>query len=204
MNNTEKRTRKPVSSPDAAPGRGRAGLLAVAFLLAASATLSINPGWSQVDSLTFQPDEAMFACHDSLVVSVMIPATITDLRGFTLVFEFDSAVLTPMSVRAGSLLENVACPHFFQWLNFNAVGDSIAVDGAGLGCSMQGPGEIVHLVFQGYIEGIGYLRCRPGRGILRDALNQSIPFECGEGTYDYHCAIPVARQPWWAIKVLYR
>ena len=152
--------------------------------------------------LGFDPLHGVIFDDDTLLVEVTIDETITDLRGFTFVFEFDPNTVTVTSVEAGSLLINADCPHFFDWLNDDAVGDSISVDGAGLGCSIDGPGDIVRMRFAGAGIGVSPLRCRTGE--MRDSLNQDIPYTCPDGSITFWIVVPVQETSWVAIKDHYR
>jgi len=154
--------------------------------------------------LTFTPDGGSFDCGEVIEISVMIDASVVDLRGFTLTLEFDPTVITPLEVTAGSLLSGASCPHFFQWVNATAVGDSITADGAGLGCSVAGPGEIVRVVFEGVEEGNSHLRCRSDVVHLRNGDNEEIPHECAEVTIQYLCPIASERSTWGWIKQIYK
>ncbi len=148
----------------------------------------------------FTPPSAVFC--DSLLVDVTVDATVTDLRGFTFVFEFDPAKIVPTSVRRGALLDGAPCSSFLQWINAGAIGDSIYVDGALLGCSVAGPGSILRLRFEGVAQGASPLGCR--RSTLRDALNQSIPHTCPDATCTYHCPIAIDEKAWTHLKRVYR
>lgn len=152
--------------------------------------------------ISFEPDSGNFDCYETWTVDVMIDASVTDLRGFSLVLEFDPTVITPYSVAAGGLVTGAACPNFFRWLNELSFVDTIEVDGANLGCSVAGPGSIITIVFHGYVEGTSYLRCNGG--LLRDGQNAPILFDCEEATVDYLCAVPSAGMSWSTMKTIYR
>jgi len=148
---------------------------------------------------------------DTLCVSVTIDAAATDVRGYSLVFEFDDGSVAFAGAFAGSLLTNAACPHFFQILAADA--DSVWIDAAGLGCSFAGPGEIAELCFTGIdcaVEGMP-LTCRvdpdtlgaPGR-VIRNGLNESIPYGVVDGTIVVDCAIAVESRSWGRTKAHYR
>jgi hypothetical protein len=179
-------------------GRGRwRGLYGVAVVAAAL----LWPTSGRTADLTFVPNPG-FVC-DTLVVEAQIDASVTDLRGFSFVFEFDPAVVTPVSVVAGGLETGAACGHFFQWINSATIGDSIWVDGATLGCSVAGPGSIVRMKFALVTHGaVSPLSCRSG--VMRDALNQSIPHTCHPGTLVTCPAIGVEPSPWTRVKRVYR
>ena len=151
--------------------------------------------------VTFDPNPG-FVC-DTLLVNVKIDASVTDLRGFTFVFEFNPAAVTPIAVVAGPLETGAACGNFFQWINSAAIGDSIYVDGATLGCSVAGPGSIIQMTFATVAHAAtSPLRCRSGA--MRNALNQPIPYTCHAGTLQTCPGIAVEPQPWTRVKRLFR
>jgi hypothetical protein len=151
--------------------------------------------------LGFTPNPG-FVC-DTLTVDVTIDAAVTDLRGFTFVFTFAPAAVRPIAVTAGALVEGASCPNFLQWINAAAIGDSIYVDGATLGCSIDGPGSIVQLTFvRTTYNATSPINCRSGS--LRDAMNQPIPYTCHAGFLRTCPAIGVTSLPWQQVKKLYR
>lgn len=170
-------------------------LPALAMLLPIGAA----PSWA--GDVTFDPDPG-FVC-DTLAVDVLVDASVTDLRGFTFVFDFDASVVTPIAVGAGALVTGAGCPNFVQWINALAIGDSISVDGATLGCSVDGPGSIIQLTFATVTHNAtSGLTCRSGS--LRNSLNQPIPFTCHAGLLRTCPGIGVEPQPWTRVKRLYR
>jgi hypothetical protein len=169
-------------------------LLAVTVPAASSA----GPG----ATVTFDPLNGVFTGNDTLTVQVTVDAGAVDLRGFTMVLEFDPSIVTPVSIEAGSLVTGAACTHFFTWLNSAAIGDSLDIDAATLGCSIDGPGNIVEMKFVGEALGISPVACRSVE--LRDSKNQTIPSTCIDGTIEYQLVIAVEENTWGRIKAGYR
>jgi hypothetical protein len=170
-------------------------------LVAMLALLAGGAGASRAADVTFDPSPG-FVC-DTLLVDVKIDASVTDLRGFTFVFEFNPAVVKPIAAVAGPLETGAACGNFFQWINAAAVGDSIYVDGATLGCSVAGPGSIIQLTFATLSHGAtSSLQCRSGS--MRNALNQDIPYTCHAGSLRTCPGIATEPQPWTRVKRLFR
>jgi hypothetical protein len=160
--------------------------LLVSFVPTAQAELSFDPLYGVI--------------LDTLVVSVTVDASITDLHGFSWALEFDPSIVMPVAVSAGSLVTNAACPDFITWLNATSVGDSIVVDGATLGCAVDGPGAIVDITFIGVGFGVSPLYWR--RSDLRDSLNMSIPHLCTDGTIT-RSPVAVEAVPWGRFKHWY-
>jgi hypothetical protein len=171
------------------PGAAVAAILLLlgSFVSAARADLSFDPLNGNI--------------VDTLVVSVTVDGSIADLRGFTWTLEFDPSIVMPVAVAAGSLVTNAGCPNFVTWLNFAAIGDSISVDGATLGCSVNGPGAIVDITFVGVGFGVSPLNWR--RSELRNSLNASIPHTCTDGTIT-RMTVAVEDIAWGRFKRWYR
>lgn len=167
------------------------------------ATLLAGFGSAAADAtVTFDPLNGIFTGTDTLTVQVTVDAGAVDLRGYTMVLEFDPTIVLPISVEGGSLLTGAACPIFFDWLNESAVGDSLEIDGASLGCSIDGPGNVVEMKFVGVTVGVSPLTCRSLE--LRDSLNATIPSSCVDGTIEYRIPIAVTNQSWGRVKAGYR
>jgi len=158
-------------------------------------------GSPRADVLSFDPQHGTFGGTDTLVVSVVVDDSFTDIRGLSFVFEFDPAVVSIESVTAGQLFRDSPCDEFIEWRNEAAVGDSIAVDIAGLGCSVAGPGALLDFRFTGVVVGTSPIACRSGT--IRNAVNEDLPFTCLEGTIDYVKAVPVERASWASIRQRY-
>jgi hypothetical protein len=171
-------------------------LLAATGIIIAAALTGTG---AQAQNLGFECDPVIceIPVGDSIDVYITIDAPITDLRGFSTVFDFDPTILTPISVTKGALLTG-ACPSSLIWVNQAAVGDSIYTDGAGLGCSFNGPGTIVCVRFVGTMTGVSPLNWRDT--ILRDSLNQNIPHGCLPGSVNVISPVPVETATWGSIK----
>ena len=151
--------------------------------------------------LTFVPDDGSFGCGQTLAVDVDIDAQTLDAHGFSLELSFDAAVVHPISVSAGSLVSGAACPFYLNWLNPGPAVSTIDVDVANLGCAINGPGTILHLVFEGVLQGISPLDC--ASVIFRDSENHPIDVECTPATIEYRCPVPTAPMGWGAWKAGY-
>ena len=172
-------------------------------LLAAAGLLMLAVGATAQTPVTvsFDPPSGTIPCDETLLVSVVVDAAATDLRGFSLELTYDDSVVEPVAVTAGSLLAGAACDHFLTWLNPGTPG-MIAVDGAALGCSVVGPGAIVTIEFAGLVDGTSPLECLSG--ILRDGDNAPIDYTCVPGTIAYSCPVATTPMSWGALKAWYR
>jgi hypothetical protein len=147
------------------------------------------------------PESGQFQCGQTWTVDVVVDAGATDLRGSSLVVAFDSNVIRPLTVTAGTLVTGAACPNFAWWFG-PADADSVAFDVATLGCSVQGPGSVARITFEGYAGGTSSITLR--RGDLRTGANAFIPFTALGAQVQYDCAVADRRETWGSLKALYR
>jgi len=169
-------------------------------LIVAGTLAGAVPAVSDVGINFIPPDSTVIA--DSLTVLLTVDDQATDLRGFSMVLDFDPAVVTPLAVEPGSLLVNSGCPYFLNWLNPVAYGDSLLIDGASLGCSVVGPGDLVRIRFQCASIDTGTISCRSVD--LRDSVNQPVASTCGSA--ELRCVQPpisVEGTTWGRVKSWY-
>jgi hypothetical protein len=172
--------------------------VAVSFLLAAPL-----PATAAEISFACDPASCIFAGSQVLDVYVNVDATTVDLRGATLSLDFDPSIVHPIAVEPGALLAGSSCSWFFMWLNQATPGDGhIDVDLGGLGCSVDGPGTIIHLQFTGVNPGSSPLTC--ASLIMRDSLNQTLDSTCVGGLLTYEIAVPAEPLSWGLLKSRYR
>lgn len=153
------------------------------------------------------PPDGIIEGSGTLAVHVTVDAAAIDLRGFSLVLAFDRTVVEVDSVYAESLLVSAPCPYFFRWFE-DAAADSVAFDGATLGCSTSGPGTIVTIVFralplsEGQAFAISPLGWRTA--VLRDSANRTIPTICLPGYIMVLHPVSVEPATWGRTKAAYR
>jgi hypothetical protein len=182
-------------------GRNRAigALLSVAFGAAPAAALADV-------HLAFDPAIGIIEGTGTLDVDVVVDAAATDLRGFSFVVGFDDTVVEVDSVFAGDLLAGAPCAHFLYWFE-DASADSVAVDGAALGCSMTGPGSVVTIRFRALPRPGGdypvFTALTWRSAVLRDSNNDSIPTILHPGYIIVNGPIAVAPATWGRLKAPY-
>lgn len=169
-------------------------------VLALAALLTAAPALPQA-VVSIVPESGQFQCGQTWTVDVVVDAAATDLRGSSLVVQYDADVLRPLSVTAGALVAGAACPHFAWWFG-PADADSVAFDVATLGCSVAGPGSIARITFEGYAGGTSTISLRSGD--LRTGLNAPIPFTALDAQVQYDCAVADRRETWGSLKARYR
>jgi len=187
--------------PDTNHSGGRAGLRLAMLVCIGALIATVSP--AQTTLLSFSPATGEFTCDETLHVDVMLTDSgDQDLSGFSLVFEFDDEILVPLAVTAGDQLDGAACPNFFTWLNAEAVGDSIKVDAALLGCTTPPDGPIIRIEFGGVALGQSRVTCR--NGVMRNGLNEPVVFMSDEGVFEFDCSTPTTRERWGRVKTYYR
>jgi hypothetical protein len=149
--------------------------------------------------LTFScdPPSCAFVGPDTLDAYIGVDASVTDLQGFSLLLEYDPTIITPVAFELTGLTTGACFFSFFP----SAAGSTIALDGAGLGCSVDGPGNLLRIRFVGANEGYSPLVCLSS--ILRDPQNQEIAHTCPGTTIQYTNPVPVERTSWSLIKTRY-
>lgn len=162
-------------------------LLFLGLAPASAQTLSFNPLLS--DTLD---------CGETFTVNLEISAEITDLRAFSLVVTYDGSRLAPVSTAghyasAGNLVSGAGCSNLlFDEVRSGASSDTLQVDVALLGCSVDGAGSLVTLQFESLQSGASVrtsgIEIAYGPTSLRDSGNQEIPFFAGAAATVYsHC-----------------
>ncbi|RKZ15738.1 hypothetical protein DRQ53_08190 [bacterium] len=152
--------------------------------------------------LSFVSATTELSCDEARPIDVWVDIEAADLRGVSLVLEFDPLLINPIAVEVGQLFTDAPCGSFLRWNNAAAVGDSIYVDVAGLGCSVQGPGAIVRIWVTGIADGSTLIKVRSV--ILRDSVNQPIAAVWTPGHIIVACAVPVTDRSWATLKSAYR
>ena len=169
--------------------------------------LGTAPVLSQVH-LAFDPAAGLIEGTGTLAVDVTVDAAALDLRGFSLVVGFDPGIVEVLSVSAGPQVTGASCPHFLYPF-YSTGADSVAFDGATLGCSTNGPGPIVTIVFQALPQPLvgGYPAITPllwRSAILRDGNNDPLPVICDPGYIEVIRPISVDAASWARTKAGYR
>jgi len=174
----------------------------LAVLIGVAVAFGSAPSAAAPIAVAVDPPTSVFCCDDTLSVYVSVDANAVDLRGFSLTLEFNPAIVTPVAVLPGDLMTTAGCAFFLDWLNSTAVGDSISVDAATLGCSMVGPGRILELRFVGIAGGVSPLACRALS--MRDSENNELDKICFSGAITYEEPIGLEGRTWSVVKSRYR
>jgi hypothetical protein len=179
----------------------RPSLKSLALLSVVLCSLIVSAAKAQVLSGVTNPAGGEFVCPNTILVDLGTDAAVVDLRGFSLTLSYDPAVLDPISVTAGSLVASASCGNTLYWIDPGNNDGSLEVDLALLGCSVNGPGSVLTIEFQGVGDGTTTLQC-PDR-IFRDSVNAEIPMNFLPVDISYSCPVPTARHSWGMLKSTY-
>ena len=182
-----------------------------AMWITAALAVLVIPSRAFADlTLSFDPLNGVIteaAPAETLTVALTVDAGADTLKGFSLVLEFDPTYVQPIGVSPGPLMSSGGCTGtFLDWQNETAIGDSIAVDGASLGCDgMVGSGDMIEIRFIGVVGqyGVSPLACRTVR--LRNQYNEVLAYTCNPGTIEHRpIIISTDAETWGRMKALYR
>ncbi len=160
-----------------------------------------GPGTVHAATISYAPSASEINCNDLISIDVVVDQ-IADLRGFTLEVEYDSTLLSLVSVDPGVDLIGAPCPYFFHPFPITTTMSAVQLDGATLGCSLAGPAVIATLTFVGSQDGIAIIDCRSVD--LRNSLNLMVAATCSNGIIQISCPVPTAASTWTTLKSRYR
>lgn len=148
---------------------------------------------------TWQPEGAVFE------IGICLSAGITSLMGWNVAVTFDSSVIQIVSVDEGPLPQAASDTTFFWWFNSGVKSDSIRVNGAILGATVDGPGELFTLTFKALRHGVVKTTdvCIT-YSALRDGVNHPIAHERRCGFVAVEPTVPAEQTTWGAMKDRYR
>ncbi len=175
---------------------------ALGLLLGIACALLLPSRADASAQLSFIAGQVEIACDETGWIDLGVDAGAIDLRGLSVVLEFDPTVITPVGVDEGFLLAGDACPSFVRWIEGSAAGDSMSVDAAGLGCSVSGPGSLLRLYFRGVADGISPVHLRRVR--LRTGSNLPIATTALDGALAVSCPVDILREGWGPLKSRFR
>jgi hypothetical protein len=151
------------------------------------------------------PDSTWRSEGEVFQIGVCVSAGITELMGYNVAVTFDSSVIEILDVEEGSLPRSASDTTFFWWFNAGVKSDSVHVNGAVLGGTVDGPGELFTLTFKALTHGVVRSTIiRVACSDLRDGTNHPIDHEKKNGFVAVEPTVPSQRATWGAVKDLYR
>jgi hypothetical protein len=152
--------------------------------------------------LLVAPYDTTVVAGTTFQIQILVDSSIDSLMGYDVTVAFDSTIVELVSVDEGSLPGSGGAPTFFHWFGAGALSDSVHVNGAVLGTTVDGPGLLFTITFKGLREGatpVSFVRTE-----LRDGFNAVISHGTTDGIVNVAEPIPVRSVTWGAIKNLYR
>jgi hypothetical protein len=157
------------------------------------------------DTLFVSPDSTWKSEGEVFEVGVRVSSGVADLMGYNVAVNFDSSVIRIVDVGEGPLPRAASDTTFFWWFNAGLESDSVHVNGAVLGATVDGPGELFTLRFKALIHGVVKTTAiRIVYSDLRDGTNYPIAHERRNGFVAVEPTVRVENATWGAVKNLYQ
>jgi hypothetical protein len=167
---------------------GKRRFVAILVAAVAAGSVCLQPSASSAEPplvtsvLNVCPDSTWRSEGEVFQIGVCVSAEITDLMGYNVAVRFDSTVIEILGVMEGPLPQSAPGNTFFWWFNPGVRSDSVHVNGAILEATVDGPGELLTMVFRARTHGV--LRTttvRIAHSELRDGTNHPIAHETVDG-----------------------
>ncbi len=169
---------------------------AVALVAVASAPALGDP------TIYVDPEEQWVYQFEFVAVNVVVNDEVLGLTGFDLLIDYNEAVLNLYEVQEGPLPSSGGAESFFFWTDVAQPSNAILIQGAVLGDSVDGPGVLATIIFQGWVVGDSPVTFEEID--LRDLDNNPIPVAFADGMiHIMEVPTPVTLASWGRIKALY-
>jgi hypothetical protein len=185
-------------------------VLAVASIALAAVMASAPTPSAFVAPLSGQlfvsPETTVTAEFSLIVLSVDVSADVTGLMGYNVGVTFDHSLIDLQAAEEGSLPTTSSDTTFFYyWYDPMVTGlDSVHVNGAVLGRTIDGPGSLFTLEFQVHeVTQPETTEVLITYSELRNGVNQSITHTTKGGVVIIEPTIAVKRTTWGALKARY-
>lgn len=171
--------------------------LACALLLAAAVSATAAP------TLLLESSESDVDVGEHFTVTARVDSEVGGLMGFSLAVDYDSALLEVVDVAEGELPGGPGDdPSFFYWTSSDPGPAPLLIDGAALGRSVDGPGDLAVITFAAVATGTANISF--SRADLRDSFNAPITVDQVGCSVDIWPGVPVDAVSWSFVKSLYR
>lgn len=158
-----------------------------------------------VDTLYVQPDSVWKAEGEIFQLGVYVSTGVVDLMGYNVAVTFDSSVIEIVDVGEGPLMGTATDTTFFWWFGAGLKSDSVHVNGASLGATVDGPGELFTMTFKALTHGVvRTTNVRIALSELRDGTNHPIEHGRRHGFVAVEPTVRVEETTWGAIKERFR
>jgi hypothetical protein len=177
-------------------------LVAVTFI-AAAVCLALVPA-PAAQTLSILPDSTQVSDGTEFTLEVAVSGGVTELMGWDIAVTFDSEVLELLSVDEGSLPLLSGYSTFFFWYDGVLATDSVHVNGAILGDTVDGPGTLFTLTFKGHATTdptVTYVNI--GYSLMRTGVNMDIAHDVENARVEILLGVSTEVTSWGAIKSMY-
>jgi len=123
-------------------------------------------------SLLVLPAETNTAVFHEFQIEIAANEAIDGLMGYDVTVDFDDSYLEVLAVEEGALPANSGFGTFFRWMNPGCGCDSVYVNGAILGNTVDGPGALFTITFRAIRAGTTTIGIR--RSDLRNGANERL------------------------------
>ncbi len=123
-------------------------------------------------SLLVLPVETNTAVFHEFQIEIAANEAIDGLMGYDVTVDFDDSYLEVLAVEEGALPADSGLPTFFRWMNPGCGCDSVFVNGAILGDTVDGPGALFTITFRAIQPGTTAIGVR--RSDLRGGANERL------------------------------
>ena len=171
-------------------------IVAACLLLMVAGSAAAGPG------LQVAPDDTTVVAGTTFQIRIVVDSSIASLMGYDVTVVFDSSVVELVGVDEGSLAGSGGAQTFFHWFGAGVASDTVHVNGAVLGTTVDGPGVLFLITFKGRRQATTPVSFVSSE--LRDNFNILISHDTTDGIVVVEEPIPVRPATWGAIKILYR
>ncbi len=171
-------------------------------IIAACLLLLIAGSASAGSGLRVAPDDTTVVAGESFQIRIVVDSSVTSLMGYEVTVAFDSSIVELVGVDEGPLPGSGGAQTFFHWFGAGVASNSVHVDGAVLGTTVDGPGVLFTIEFKAKREGttpVSFVSTE-----LRDNFNVVISHDTTDGSIVVEKTIPVRPATWGSIKIRYR
>jgi hypothetical protein len=175
----------------------------IAFTICIATLLFIVPvrAVSQPE-LAVVPESQVVIVDDEFEVEITVDSTLSSLMGYDVTVSFDASIIEFVDAEEGPLPMSASATTFFYWWQPGGAADTVAVNGAVLGTTVDGPGTLFKLKFKAKMVGTTTIEIT--RSDLRTGTNTAISHTTKLGTVIVDEDIPVESVTWGRLKSKFR
>jgi hypothetical protein len=151
--------------------------------------------------LAIAPGDTTVVADNTFQIRIEADAALVGLMGYDITVAFDSSIVELVGVDEGPLPGSGGAETFFHWFGAGAAGDTVVVNGAVLGTTVDGPGVLFTITLEGIREGTTPVSIVASQ--MRDNFNVAIPHATAGGSVTVEEPIAVRTATWGEIKTLY-